>query len=85
MNFLAIETYEARETNGHFLTVYRAGILRPVAPGDSPNKSAKKRDKFPWLLLLIFLGSLYFFWVLPYQLGNRPVQVEFAGDDSSRH
>ena len=84
MNFLAIETDEARKSNRHFSAVYRAGILRPVAQGESPNKSAKKKDKFPWILLIVFLGSLYFFWVLPYQLGNRPVQVEFAGDDSAR-
>jgi hypothetical protein len=43
----------------------------------------RRKERFPWLLLLLLLGSVYLFWGLPYQLGSRPVQVDFveaAGD-----
>ncbi len=36
-----------------------------------------KHRRFPWLLLLLLIGSVYLFWVMPYQRGDRPVQVEF--------
>ena len=32
---------------------------------------------FPWLLLLVFLATVYIFWVLPRQLGDHPVKVDF--------
>ena len=38
----------------------------------------KRKLKFPWLALLVLLGSLYLFWVLPGQLGSKPVEVEFS-------
>lgn len=37
-----------------------------------------KRTKFPWLPLVLFLGTLFLFWVLPGQLGEKPIQVEFS-------
>lgn len=40
-------------------------------------EQAPEVKKFPWLLLILLLGSLYVFWVLPFQLGSRPVRVEF--------
>jgi hypothetical protein len=38
----------------------------------------KPKKRFPWLLFLLLLASLYAFWILPYQLGTRKVQVEFV-------
>ena len=52
--------------------------------GKAQNKvSAPKsgKPKFPWLLLLALIATVYIFWILPYQLGPRPVRVEFAGND----
>lgn len=40
----------------------------------------KKRKRFPWLLLLVFLASVYYFWVWPYQRGDQPVQVEVTNN-----
>ena len=44
-----------------------------------PSKRAK--PKYPWVLLLLLIASVYVFWVLPIQLGTRPVRVEFAGEN----
>lgn len=47
------------------------------------NESSVKREEptgrrsTVWIALILLLGSLYVFWVLPAQLGRRPVQVEF--------
>lgn len=39
---------------------------------------AKKRETYWSLtLLVLLLGSVYVFWVLPYQLGTHPVRVYF--------
>ena len=38
---------------------------------------AKNRAKFPWIMLLIFLATVYLFWIYPVQVRNRPVDVEF--------
>lgn len=40
-------------------------------------EAGKDKKPFPWLLLILLLASLYAFWVLPFQLGPRPVEVEF--------
>lgn len=44
---------------------------------DRVQKGVRQR-RFPWLLLILLLGSIYVFWIMPYQRGDRPVQVEFA-------
>ncbi|HRF59495.1 MAG TPA: hypothetical protein PLH94_06210 [Fimbriimonadaceae bacterium] len=41
------------------------------------NGKPASRKAFPWLPLLILIASLYVFWILPMQLGDRPVRVEF--------
>jgi len=38
----------------------------------------RPKRRFPWLLFILLLMSAYAFWVLPAQLGSRPVQVEFV-------
>lgn len=38
----------------------------------------KPKRRFPWLLFLLLLVTVYAFWVLPAQLGPRKVQVEFV-------
>ena len=43
-----------------------------------PMKPAPPKKPFPWLALILFLVSLVVFWILPFQLGKRPVQVDFA-------
>lgn len=40
-------------------------------------RSPARRKPFPWLVLILLLGSVYAFWILPRQLGDRPVEVEF--------
>lgn len=47
---------------------------QPSAPKASARQSLWRRLWFPLALLLI--GG-YVFWVLPMQLGNPPVRVEF--------
>ncbi|HXH60151.1 MAG TPA: hypothetical protein VNI20_02205 [Fimbriimonadaceae bacterium] len=37
----------------------------------------RNRKRFPWWPLVLLLLSIYLFWVLPYQRGDRPVKVEF--------
>jgi len=32
------------------------------------------KPKFPWLSLLIFVGLIYAFWILPAQLGPRDIR-----------
>jgi hypothetical protein len=39
--------------------------------------STSKSETFPWLPLLLFLASIYIFWVLPRQLGSQPPKVQF--------
>ena len=48
-----------------------AGILVRV-------KAPKRKPKFPWLALIVLIASIYVFWVLPSQLGDKPVDVEFS-------
>lgn len=38
---------------------------------------APPKRRFPWLPLVLLLGTIYVFWVLPAQLGDRPVKVQF--------
>src|SRR6185312_15382609 len=51
-----------------------AGILCCVAK----RQAVKPREKFPWLLLLALLLSIFVFWILPRRQGSAPVQVEFT-------
>jgi hypothetical protein len=39
------------------------------------------KEPFPWWPFLLLLVSIGLFWVLPQQLGNPPVRVEFAQGD----
>ncbi|HWD40247.1 MAG TPA: hypothetical protein VG944_15470 [Fimbriimonas sp.] len=39
-----------------------------------------KKAGFPWLLFLLFVASVYLFWVLPYQLGTPVPKVKFGND-----
>lgn len=42
-------------------------------------RPAKRRAKFPWLLLLLLMATVYALWILPLQMGPRTVKVEFTG------
>ncbi len=49
----------------------------------APTKRRPARRKprsTAWIALILLLASIYVFWVLPYQLGSRPVRVEFSQD-----
>jgi len=37
-----------------------------------------RKSPWPWVLVLALLGAVYALWILPHQLGSRPVEVEFA-------
>lgn len=42
-------------------------------------RPAKKKPRFPWIALVLLLGSLYFFFARPYLNPQKgPVQVEFV-------
>ncbi|MBX3119412.1 MAG: hypothetical protein KF784_10125 [Fimbriimonadaceae bacterium] len=47
-------------------------MARPIA--------GPKRRKFPWLALVLLLGSVYAFWILPWQLNG---QKEFVGPQAA--
>jgi hypothetical protein len=51
------------------------GILHPVA---RRRYVSPKRERFPWLLLLVLVGAVYFFWFSPRHRRPPPVQVEYA-------
>lgn len=57
------------------VAIYFGPMAKVQQKGSAPKKG---KEKYPWLLLLLFLASVYIFWILPYQLGPRPVRVEFA-------
>jgi len=46
-------------------------------PFREPESHVVGSRAFPWLALLLLVGAVYFFWVLPYQMGRQPVRVEF--------
>lgn len=48
----------------------------PARGGRSSARPAKRR--FPWLLLLLLLGSVYGFWVHPLRHPAPPVKIEYA-------
>jgi len=56
------------------------GYTRPVVALQSKQRG---RRKFPWWPLVLLLASAYLFWVLPYQVGERPVDIEFEAPDAS--
>jgi len=37
----------------------------------------RRKSNIPWWPIILLLASVYLFWVLPHQLGDRPVDVEF--------
>ncbi|MBW7929207.1 MAG: hypothetical protein H3C58_14205 [Fimbriimonadaceae bacterium] len=46
-------------------------------------RAAPTRKPSPWpfvVPILVLLASLYLFWVLPFQLGEREPQIEFADE-----
>jgi hypothetical protein len=51
-----------------------------VSKPERGSKKAELRRKrgFPWIPLILLLASIIVFWVLPTQLRERPVQVEFS-------
>lgn len=38
----------------------------------------KPKRRFPWVVFLLLIASVYAFWILPHQLGVRKVDVEFV-------
>lgn len=53
-----------------------AGIILAVK-AVVQDRQPTPRKRFPWLALILLLGSIYLFWIYPYQMGDRPVEVEF--------
>ncbi len=60
-------------------------ILGPMASRTEPVEGARRRTqkRFPWFLLGALAVSVYVFWILPTQLAERPVQVEFAKEGAA--
>ncbi len=46
--------------------------------GRSPKFTSKRQERFPWVLLLVFVLTIYLFWIMPLQMGSRPVDVQFS-------
>jgi hypothetical protein len=40
------------------------------------------RERFPWLILLALFAAIYLFFIMPRQVGPRPVNVEFSRAES---
>jgi cell division septal protein FtsQ len=57
-------------------------VRKSAPPAKKAKPAAKAKPRFPWLLLLVLLATVYLFWILPHQLGPRPVQVEFGEPDA---
>jgi hypothetical protein len=53
-------------------------VAKPLRPIDKK----KKKERFPWLLFLALIGTIYLFWILPRQRGPQPVQVEFKSAET---
>lgn len=43
----------------------------------------RRRARFPWIPLILLLGTIYLFWVLPRMMPAKPVKVEFGNSDSA--
>ena len=56
------------------------GYTRPVVALESKQRG---RRKFPWWPLVLLVVTAYLFWVLPYQIGDRPIDVEFEAPGDS--
>jgi hypothetical protein len=54
-----------------------AGKSAPKAKAAGAKEGQRRKRKFPWIALVLLLATVYFFWVLPNQLGDRPVNAEF--------
>jgi hypothetical protein len=54
-------------------------------PDGASASAAKKKQpyRFPWILLLLLLATLYLFWIYPFQRGRPPVQVTFEPANST--
>ena len=51
---------------------------QPKRPAVERKEQEARRETYLAIILLaLFLGSIYLFWVLPYQLGSHPVRVNF--------
>lgn len=40
-------------------------------------REGQRKAPFPWLLLLLLIATVVLFWVLPYQMGPAPVEVDW--------
>lgn len=56
-----------------------------MSPSASPppgaaygGRSAVRRKRFPWLLLILLLGSIYGFWIYPARNPAPPVKIEYV-------
>jgi hypothetical protein len=58
------------------------GKRLPAKDTGTGSKKGKPPERFPWMLLVLLIGSLVIFWGLPYQLGTRTLDVDF--DDRTR-
>ena len=59
---------------------HRPDAIEPESAPVRRKRSVKRRRSTAWIALVLLLASIYVFWVLPYQLGSHPVQVEFSKD-----
>ena len=61
--------------------------FRPVSrPEVKAATAAKKKSgyRFPWLLFLLLLATVYFFWIYPFQRGARPVIVKIEASPTTQ-
>jgi len=47
------------------------------------SKKKKPASRFPWIVFLLLLASIYIFWIYPLQKGRPPVHVTFEPGTSS--
>lgn len=62
----------------------RNGIYSGVMVEPSPTPRSNTKGSRIWIPLVLLLISLFVFWLLPAQLGLRPVHVEFEKAGAER-
>jgi hypothetical protein len=57
--------------------------LKLVSKRVAPNARPSAKPRIPaWALAVVFLASLYFFWILPRQMPKRPIRIDFVPSPS---
>lgn len=59
-----------------FPLIYSPAVSR-AERGKKPSAKKKPNGRFPLIVFLLLLATIYLFWIYPLQRGRPPVQVSF--------